>query len=155
MVGYRPRGCKESGTTELLTLAEACLQGHISYHHHNLWYLAQGKPRALYCELKRSLVLAWTLVYSLPGLLIPLGLRIQDQYSVTQPSCLLNDSSWRQLGQAATRQLLGDAKKDMFQDLTALPAFLIFTNLEFKSDLGLFLTWFLGTTALFKKNYLF
>ena len=43
----------------------------------------------------------------------------------------------------------------MFQDLTALPAFLIFTNLEFKSDLGLFLTWFLGTTVLFLKKIIY
>ena len=65
---------------------------------------------------------------------------------------VLNDSSWRELGQAATRQLLGDAKEDMFQDLTSLPAFLIFTNLEFKSDFGLVLTLFHGTTAPFKKK---
>ena len=84
VVGYCPWGCKESGTTELLTLAEVYLQGRISYHHQNFWHLAQGKQRALDCELKRRLVLAWTPEYSLPGLLTSLGLRIQDKYSVTQ-----------------------------------------------------------------------
>lgn len=64
-----------------------------------------------------------------------------------------NDSLWRELNKTASCQLLGDAKKDLFQGLQLYLAetFLIFTNLQCKPDYGLFLTWYLGGMTLFKK----
>lgn len=52
--------------------------------------------------------------------------RIGD--SVTGYARVLNDSSWRELGQAASSQLLRDAKKDLFW---GLQLYLAETSLSF------------------------